>query len=162
MSDCNSESDEEVQQNKLASVLKRYQSGKGAADKRKETSKANMAKARAAKLAGLAAAKEKKSRQVEISDSSDSDSDSDEEEVVITKKKSQKGKGKPVDEAVDDGRMARLEKAMMKKLMKKFCDEKLVRVPQKKGKKTIIQINQPAQVSSSAPIQAMKRDILNF
>jgi hypothetical protein len=40
------------EQDQLAQVLTRYKSTKGDLDQRKETSKLNMAKARAAKLAG--------------------------------------------------------------------------------------------------------------
>ena len=47
------EQEDQGQMSELAKVLSRYKSTKGDADKRKETSKLNMAKARAAKLEKL-------------------------------------------------------------------------------------------------------------
>ena len=81
-------SDEE--QDNLAQVLTRYKSTKGDQDQRKVTSKDNMAKARAAKLSGLAKKKLEKPSKVTYIDES---SDSDEEELIIQKKPA-KGKGR--------------------------------------------------------------------
>ncbi len=114
---------------------KRYQSTKGDNDKRKTTSKANMEKARQAKLAQIKREKELANSQFEILDSdSGSDSSSSEEELVISKvKKSKKklhtspvrGSGK----AVADSRIDRLEAIMMN----------LAKTAQKKAKKKVIQ-----------------------
>ena len=88
------EADEE-QQRGLENVLKRYQqkgtgSASAAADKRQETSKLNMAKARAAKIAKLRAQKEEQDNTYEVSEDDDDDDDyteSDEDEYIPPKKK---------------------------------------------------------------------------
>lgn len=112
------EYDSDNEQKKLREVLGRYKSSKGDADKRKVTSQVNMAKARAAKLAGLQASK----RNVEIDSESESDdgleSDSDGEDLIIQKKKPQKGRGRGGAPPVVDDRMNRMEQMLMKLAMK--------------------------------------------
>ena len=150
----------------LSNILKKYAStkGKGApvapkVDKRTETSKKNMAKARAAKIAGLQQKKQDKQYVVsEDESSSEEDESSDDEELVITKKKPKKGGSAPPPSAVDDrmGRMEEILIALAKKKMKKK--------PAKRGK-TIINVTNPAQVGVIVPnpqAQVLKHNILNF
>jgi len=81
------EQEDQGQMSELAKVLSRYKSTKGDADKRKETSKLNMAKARAAKLEKLKQEKQVKQQDSfeyeDADDSSDDSEDSEEEELVL-------------------------------------------------------------------------------
>jgi hypothetical protein len=126
------------EQDQLAQVLTRYKSTKGDLDQRKETSKLNMAKVRAAKLAGLTKKKAEQPSKVHYIDES---SDSDEEEIVIQRKPA-KGKGRAgaaAASAPSESRMAELEAAF--------------EAMNKQKKSTLIQ-----QVGKGAP----KYDILNM
>ena len=151
----------------LSNVLQKYKSTKGAADKRRETSKANMAKARAAKLAALKQKKEQAEREIEVDDS-DSDDDSDDSddsdgsdddggELVIKKLKRQVGG------SAGNARIERLEKAIMllaKQKQKQKGGNK--KAPVKR--KTVIQVNQPPVITSTPNPKAevMKHSILRF
>lgn len=161
--------DEQV---KLTSILSRYKSTKGDADKRKETSKDNMAKARAAKLAQLKEKKEKANRrqEIEVSDSesdaeseSEEESDSDGEEFVLKKAQKGKGKGRQETDPVDD---ARLKKLQMYEMMDEFIRQKTNgKKPKPKGsRKTVIQINQAPKAAAQVDpkYEILKQNILRF
>ena len=103
----------------LTNTLKRFASTKGAGilkepkvDKRTETSKANMAKARAAKLEALRKKREEEANEYEIEDSDSEESDSDDEELIIKRKPQKGGRGgraPPAAAAVSDDRIGRIE-----------------------------------------------------
>jgi len=162
MSD-HSESEDDQSQSQLTSVLQRYASTKGkgavaakAADKRTETSKLNMAKARAAKLAGLQKKKESRAFEIDESEDSESEDSSDDEDLVITKKKSQKG-GKGGAPAASSDRLSKIEEAIML-----LAQQKAKKKPQKR--KTVINVSAPQSATAPAnqKAQALKNNILNF
>jgi len=172
------EQEDQGQMSELAKVLSRYKSTKGDADKRKETSKLNMAKARAAKLEKLKQEKQVKqvkqqqqqdSYEYEDDDSSEDDSEdtSEEEELVLRPR----GKKTPKQYAVKQqegtgGRMDMLEKAILmlaERTTKKAKNTK----PKKKAvrKTTVIQVNPAPVPKTPAPskkVELLKDDILNF
>lgn len=150
----------------------RYQSTKGDADRRKVTSVANMEKARQAKLAGLAANREKvaskqakKAREIIVSDD-ETDEDSDEseyseeseEEIVVKKKKGkgQRGGAPPAEAPLTKADIAEMIAAMKKKPKRKPT------------KKTIINVAAPAAAPVVAPksenpgAEILRRNILKF
>ena len=151
----------------------RYQSTKGDADKRKITSVANMEKARQAKLAGLAANREKvarkqakKAREIIVSDDETDESedesdysDESEEEVVVKKKKGkgQRGGAPPAE--------APLTKADILELLQAQKKQKPKRKP---AKRTIINVTAPAAAPVVAPkpenphAEILRRNILKF
>ena len=155
---------DEEQQRGLENVLRRYQQrGTGSSsssDKRQETSKVNMAKARAAKIAKLCAQKEERDNTIEVSEDDDDDddySDSDGEEYIAPKKKAiqkMKGRGRQTASAVDDGAMARLEQMEMRyaALVAQLEKEKRQRKAPAKPRKTAvsIQIAPPAAAPKPA------------
>jgi hypothetical protein len=147
---------EEEHQAKLTKVLGRYKSTKGDADKRKETSKVNMAKARAAKLAGLKAAKEEAANEIEVS-SSESEESSDDEDLIITKKG--KGKGGRAPPASSSEQMRRMEQMIMMLAKQKGKGKKPAR-------KTVIQIAAPPSTpvlgASNPHAKAMKQSIIQW
>ncbi len=147
----------------LERVLRRYESSKGAADKRKETSKINMAKARAAKLAG--ARKKKEEEEVEVSESEDSASDESEyEEVEIIKP--QKGKGKAAPKAKEDDKLAKLEAMMLMLAQQQLGDKKKKKVVVRKvaAKSAEAPAEKPEEPvkNTSAKAQTLKRNLLGF
>ena len=160
-------SDSEFSENErvsLNNVLQKYKSTKGAADKRKETSKANMAKARAAKLAALKKKKEEEANQIHIEDSSsddsedsgssDSDDSGDDGDLVIKKLKRSKGGN------ADSSRIARIEEALIQLAMQKGKGKK--KKPAVK-KKTVIQLNHPTSTHVPNPNSAaLKNSIIGF
>ena len=157
-------SDSEFSENErvsLNNVLQKYKSTKGAADKRKETSKANMAKARAAKLTALKKKKEEEANQIHIEDSSSDDSDSsdsddsgDDGDLVIKKLKRSKGGN------ADSSRIARIEEALIQLAMQKGKGKK--KKPAVK-KKTVIQLNHPTSTHVPNPNSAaLKNSIIGF
>jgi len=177
MSDYEEEDDE--QQRGLENILKRYkQKGAGSptaasADKRHETSKTNMAKARAAKIAKLKAQKQEQIKTIEVSEDDDDDgySDSDGEYIPTPKKQPpMKGKGRPrqTSGAVDDGRLARLEQmemrlAAMAAHMEK--ENRQRRMPPKQSKTAVnIQIAPPAAPTrpSNPRSEQLRQSVLNF
>jgi len=153
----------------LAKVLSRYKSTKGDADKRKETSKLNMAKARAAKLEKLKQEKQVKQQQqdsyleyedCEDSDDDDTDDSSEEEELVLRPKR---GKAK---QQGTGGRMDMLEKAILM-----LAERTTKKTPKAKPKKkpvrntTVIQVTSAPPPKTPAPskkVELLKDDILNF
>ena len=168
------EQEDQGQMSELAKVLSRYKSTKGDADKRKETSKLNMAKARAAKLEKLKQAKEGKqqkqqdSYEYEDDDTSDDDSEeSEEEELVLRPRKGKKKQQVQVQQegTTSGGRMDMLEKAI---LMLAERSTKAKAKPKKKPavrKTTVIQVNPAPVPKTSAPskkVELLKDDILNF
>jgi hypothetical protein len=172
------EQEDQGQMSELAKVLSRYKSTKGDADKRKETSKLNMAKARAAKLEKLKQEKQVKqvkqqqqqdSYEYEDDDSSEDDSeDSEEEELVLRprgKKKQQ------VKQQQGTGRMDMLEKAIL--MLAERTTKKAKAKPKKKAvrKTTVIQVNPAPQQApvpkgpAAAPtkqVELMMNDLLRF
>jgi hypothetical protein len=149
---------EEEHQAKLTQVLGRYKSTKGDADKRKETSKLNMAKARAAKLAGLKAAKEEAANEIEVS-SSDSDESSDDEDLIISKKGKKGQKGGRAPPASSSEQMRRMEQMIMMLAKQKGKGKKSAR-------KTVIQIAAPPSTpvlgASNPHANAMKQSIIQW
>jgi len=99
---------EEEDQEGLERVLKHYESSKGAADKRRKTSKINVAKARAAKLAGA-----RKKVQIEESESEDEEEESESEYEEVEIKKTKKGGGKGRAPPAADDKLARIEAALL-------------------------------------------------
>lgn len=167
MSDTGEYASDGEQQIDLTKVLSRYKSTKGAADKRKETSKANMAKARAAKLAGLRQKKEEQASSYDLDYSDDSEDDSDEsesddEELVIRKKKPQKGKGQV--EFQENDRLRMMEEAIM--MLAQKAQKKSKAKPKKKPvrKTTVIQVGVPQAVPAAAnpKVSGLKHNILTF
>ena len=167
------EQEDQGQMSELAKVLSRYKSTKGDADKRKVTSKTNMAKARAAKLEKLKQEKQVKQQQqdsyLEYDDSSedsdDDDDDSSEEEELVLRPKRGKAKQQGT------GRMDMLEKAIL------MLAERTAKKPKAKPKKkptrktTVIQVNplvpqQPQQPPPTAAptkqVELMMSDLLRF
>jgi hypothetical protein len=122
-------SDDE-REDKMVAALRKYSSTKGPAvtevkvDKRKESSRINAAKAREAKLAGLAANRQAKKqvRMQEIDASEDDEEDVEdsadsEEEWYLESLKSKKGgKGRAGNPAANDYRIDRLEMMVAKAL----------------------------------------------
>jgi len=169
------EQEDQGQMSELAKVLSRYKSTKGDADKRKETSKLNMAKARAAKLEKLKQAKEVKQQKQQDSyeyedtdDTSDDDSEeSEEEELVLRPRKGKKKQQVQVQQegTTSGGRMDMLEKAI---LMLAERSTKAKAKPKKKPavrKTTVIQVNPAPVPKTPAPskkVELLKDDILNF
>ena len=171
------EQEDQGQMSELAKMLSRYKSTKGDADKRKETSKLNMAKARAAKLEKLKQAKEVK--QVKQQDSyeyedtdetseDDSEDTSDEDtELVLRPRKGKKKQQVQVQQegTTSGGRMDMLEKAI---LMLAERTTKAKAKPKKKPavrKTTVIQVNPAPVPKTPAPskkVELLKDDILNF
>ena len=164
------EQEDQGQMSELAKVLSRYKSTKGDADKRKETSKLNMAKARAAKLEKLKQEKQVKQQQqdsyLEYDDSSedsdvdDTDDSSEEEELVLRPKR---GKAP---EQQGTGRMDMLEKAILM-----LAERTTKKTPKAKPKKkpvrntTVIQVTSAPPPKTPAPskkVELLKDDILNF
>ncbi len=166
------EQEDQGQMSELTKVLSRYKSTKGDADKRKETSKLNMAKARAAKLEKLKQAKEVKQQKQQDSyeyeddsEDSDEDSDSDDEEdteLVLRPK----GKKQQVKQQEGTGRMDMLEKAIL--MLAERTTKKAKAKPKKKPavrKTTVIQVNPAPVPKTPAPskkVELLKDDILNF
>lgn len=150
-----------AEQSKLTQVLGRYKSTKGDADKRKQTSKTNMAKARAAKIAQLKAKKEEEAGEIEIS-GTDEESESEEEEELVLTKKSLKGKGKGrggAPASASNERMDMLEAAILALASKKQPKRKPIH------KKTVIHVTPAAAVSTpkvNAGAEAMKRSIIQW
>jgi hypothetical protein len=166
----NQEFSDDDQQVALTQVLSKYKSTKGEADRRRETSKANMAKARAAKLEALRKKKEVESNQIEIGDSDDDsdfseDSESDYEDIVLKKKPAQKGRGRQA--PVDEDTIAQLVQQQLAQLLSQKGGKKKKAAAKKPTvrKKTVIQLNTPAAAAAPAAnphVDAMKRSILNF
>ena len=159
------EQEDQGQMSELAKVLSRYKSTKGDADKRKETSKLNMAKARAAKLEKLKQEKQVKQQQqdsyLEYEDSEDSSDDSSEEEELVLRPK----RGKPKQQQ-GTGRMDMLEKAILM-----LAERTTKKTPKAKPKKkpvrntTVIQVTSAPPPKTPAPskkVELLKDDILNF
>ena len=168
------EQEDQGQMSELAKVLSRYKSTKGDADKRKETSKLNMAKARAAKLEKLKQAKEVKqqkqqdSYEYEDTDDTESDDDSEDtsdEDTELVLRPKQKKKQPQQQEGTSGGRMDMLEKAI---LMMAERSTKAKAKPKKKPavrKTTVIQVNPAPVPKTPAPskkVELLKDDILNF
>ena len=92
-------SDDETH-DRLAGALLKFNSTKGRGvkepkiDKRSESSKVNMAKARAAKVALSQTMRQKREQEIEVSDEDDSEDSESEEEEEYVLKKAKKGKGK--------------------------------------------------------------------
>ena len=140
----------------------RYQSTKGDDDKRKlGSSAANMEKARQAKLAGLAAAREqlavkqaKKAQQREIvesdSDDSESEDEDESEEETITISKKGRGKGRAPAAAATPLTRADLDEYFKKKQPAK---KKAVR-------KTIIHVAAPAAAAAPARVPNAWEEVL--
>ncbi len=162
-----SDQSDDENHNNLAKALKRYKPGGREAaetpvkvDKRTETSKANMAKARAAKLEQLRAQKERKAREIEVSEEEDSEEEEEEEEeesddgeeYVIAKrkpaaKKPQKGKGgaaAPPAAAPSDPRIDELA-ALVAQLVNKKSVKRKAPV-----RKTVINVQQPAAAAAAS------------
>lgn len=157
---------EPEQQVSLASVLSRYKSTKGAADKRKETSKANMAKARAAKLEALRRKKEEEENEFGLDDESDDDSEEDseeEEELVIKKAKRQPRKAASQVQFQENDRLRQIEEAILVLAQKA---NKSKAKPKKKPvrKTTVIQVGVPQKAAPAATpkVAGMVKDILDF
>ena len=178
------EQEDQGQMSELAKVLSRYKSTKGDADKRKETSKLDMAKARAVKLEKLK--QEKQVKQVKQQDSyeyedtddtddEDSDSDDSEEEELVLRPKKKTPKQYAVKQQEGTGtggRMDMLEKAILmlaERTTKKAKNTK----PKKKAvrKTTVIQVNPAPQQApvpkgpAAAPtkqVELMMNDLLRF
>jgi hypothetical protein len=157
--------DSDDEQTKLARVLARYKSTKGDADKRKETSKLNVAKARAAKLAALQATKSKmssieESDSDEEMDSEEEDEESDGEELIIAKK-SKKGGGRRGGAPPADDRMARLEQMMLQVAMQNKKKAK------KKPTRKVVNIQIASPATAQAPVNnphtaAIKKSIIQW
>jgi hypothetical protein len=160
------ESDED--QKKLANVLGRYKSTKGDADKRKVTSQINVAKARAAKLAGLQASR--KRVEIEESESEDdeeeeNESESDGEELVIHKKKKpQKGRGRGGAPPASEDRLSRMEQIIMNLAMQKVKPKK--KAPRKTVNIQIAPPNTPQSAPAAAVVnpqaKVMKQHIISW
>ena len=170
------EQEDQGQMSELAKVLSRYKSTKGDADKRKETSKLNMAKARAAKLEKLKQAKEVKQQKQQDSyeyedtddtseDDSEDTSDEDTELVLRPRGKQKKKQPQQQEGTTSGGRMDMLEKAI---LMLAERTTKAKAKPKKKPavrKTTVIQVNPAPTPKTPAPskkVELLKDDILNF
>lgn len=130
----------------------RYKSTKGDADKRKQTSRDNMAKARQAKLDK----KKERENEQEIEIESESESEelvsSSEEELVISKKP--KKSKKPISGGGDD-RITRLEKAIYNLSIRKSKPKQVIE------RKTIINNVQPqAQQQLEAPYPNVQKQQL--
>jgi len=134
-------------------------------DKRKISSKANLEKARLAKLEKL---KQKKDvQQYEIQSESDS-SDSDEEVIVVQSKKKKQISKKPKEAPVDDlkERLLRIEQKH-EQLLEKY-DNLVVKTKKKKAKnaKQVIKIVNPPNVTQNKPnpeVDTLKKKmLLNF
>jgi len=164
------EQEDQGQMSELAKVLSRYKSTKGDADKRKETSKLNMAKARAAKLEKLKQEKEEKAQQYEYDDDSEDNSDdsddSEQEELVLRpkqgKQKKQQGTG-----GTGSGRMDMLEKAIL--MLAENAQKKKAKPKKKPARKTtVIQVTptvpqQPTpQPTLSKKAEMLMNDVLTF
>ena len=139
--------EESVQQPKTG----HYKSKKGDADKRKETSRANAAKARLAKLAKLKEQKKSQEydRQFEYEESTD-DSESEEEELRITrakpKSKAKEKKQLPAKQKKDPiaDRFSRLEEMIAQMASAKSK-------PKKVAKKTVIHNHVHSAPPKAAP-----------
>ena len=168
------EQEDQGQMSELAKVLSRYKSTKGDADKRKETSKLNMAKARAVKLEKLKQAKEVK--QVKQQDSyeyedtddtseDDSEDTSDEDTELVLRPRGKQKKKQPQQQE-GTGRMDMLEKAILR--LAERTTKKAKAKPKKKPavrKTTVIQVNPAPVPKTPAPskkVELLKDDILNF
>lgn len=140
-----------------APAKQRYKSTKGDADKRKQQSLINLAKARKAKLEQLREKKEKDEGALYIDTESDSyesvSSSSEEEELVITKK-SKKPK-KITGGNTDTDRLARLESMIVNLAKDKKKKKKVVE------KRTIIQMP-PQQQSQPQYANPYKTQLLNL
>jgi hypothetical protein len=162
-----SEPEEQV---KEKPAKKRYASTKGDADKRKQQSCINLAKARQAKIekgklrkeAELEASQAKeakkktKKNQIVVLDSSSSeseDSSSSEDEIILTKRT--KSKAVPIPKAKSqktDERMDRIES-----IMEKIVTAKRKSKPKKVVKNTIVQL--PAGYGAPPPTQPQQPDL---
>jgi len=172
--------EDDEQQRGLENILKRYkQKGAGSpsaasVDRRHETSKTNMAKARAAKIAKLKAQKQVQTNTIQVSEDDDDGeySDSDGEEIPAPRKTPQKGKGRfrQTSGAVDDGRIARLEQMEMRLAAlaaRLDRDNKQRRMPPKQRKTAVnIQIAPPAASIatrvSNPKSEQLRQSVLNF
>lgn len=159
-----SDSEPDEQELALKRVLGRYKSTKGDADKRKETSKLNMAKARAAKLSGLKAKKIEEDNQYELpmsDESEDDDESSDEEDLILKRRKPQKGRGGAPPAATSD-RMQRMEEMIMQLALQRTKQNKKKKAP---SRRTVIQLAPAAATAvavSNPTAELLKRNILRF
>lgn len=144
----------------------RYASTKGDADRRKLTSKENMAKARAARLAQLQSQKQESESEEESDGEAEDLSDESEEELVLKPvkrmNKPQKGKGRggsAAASAVNDGEMQRLLMMQMSALLAQ-------QQKGKKKKKPVVKQSTPAPANTPNPaaVEAKReiRNALNF
>lgn len=144
-------------------VRERYKSTKSDADKRKQTSKSNMQKAREAKNARLAEEKEMSKYQYEIPNSEDdytTDSSSDEELVIARKprKPTIRFEATKMPKPSED-RMDKFERMLMQLAQKASKPDKKKRRPIER--KTVIQITQPTQQSNPYGNE-LKHKLLNL
>jgi len=124
-------------------------------DKRKQTSKANMAKARAEKLRQLKEKKETKEYEID-EDSSSSESGSSDDEVLVIKGK----RGKKQPKAKKGQAMDPLQKEIndLKVIVSKLAKEK----KSKQKPKTVVQIVNPApqQGGNISELDAIKKRLI--
>ena len=129
----------------------RYKSSKGEADRRKQTSRANVAKAR--QVQKQQKEEELNAEEIDISDSDEEYVSNDSEELVITKK----SKKKPVKKEDDrsEARIKRLEKVVYN-----------LSIKANKPKKTVIEkktvINMPPAATQQGGHNIHKQQLLNL
>ena len=135
-------------------------------DRRKQTSKANMAKARAEKLKQLKEQKELQKGTKEYSideDSSDSESSDSDDEVLVIKGKG-KGKNKKEKKETKKGiAIDPLQKEIndLKDVVTKLIKENKSKNKKKEKSKTVVQIVNPApQNSNLTELDAIKKRLL--
>lgn len=158
----------------LEDTLARFNSSKGSgiakglADRRKETSKANMAKARAAKIAKLKQKKEEESRQIEVDPETDeySEQSSSDDELYIKKSKRNHptSAAKKRSVVVRDDDTARRMEAIEMAVLSMLKDQK--KVKKKPVRKTVIQLppaSQPIPIPQpNRKVEVLKHNILDF
>ena len=148
--------EQQVNLDEVLEVRPRYKSTKGDNDRRKGTSKSNIAKARQAKRDKLKLQPEEKAYQYIVpgsylSESSSTDSSSDSDELVITKKKSKAKQLLPSESDATSDRIGRIEQAILQ--LAKDKKKKKKRVIEKRA---IIHMSPP----QSAPSTAAKKRLL--
>lgn len=167
-------SDDDVQLS-LEDTLKRFASTKGAGapkppkiDRRAETSKANMAKARAAKIEALRRKREEEANQIELDGDESEDSDSDEEELVLNRKKKVDFAGMDNFNQVVPGISPHISNDRIMEMMMALAlgnQKQKVKPKKKVVRKTVIQLPTPAAAAPVAPpnpkMENMRRILLN-
>ena len=163
---------DDYEQSKLKNVLSRFKNptrggGGAVTDKRKETSRINAAKARAAKLAGQQA---KKVRMPVIEESDDDEEEEDEteseeeeeEEFVLKKKgKVQKGRGRGGAPPASDDRLSRIEQTLSNLAMQKVVKKKKVKkAPQEDVTSSVAPTPAPSPVNQHTKV--MKQHIISW